>query len=153
MAGAALIDRLLGHPVRVLGRAAADPAVERQLQGVVLVSLLVPALPGRLEDGADEAEVGGHPFGDEVVGKVGLPLQPFGEGLAGGAARIQRARAQEEDGPGGIAEAHLGPAVAAGQSVAGAVGAAIDLGDGAAVQPLERIGAEDLEVGRSTAHA
>src|SRR5438105_400084 len=120
VAGAALIDRLLGHPVRVLGRAAADPAVERQLQGVVLVSLLVPALPGRLEDGADEAEVGGHPFGDEVVGKVGLPLQPFGEGLAGGAARIQRARAQEEDGPGGIAEADLGPAVAAGQSVAGA---------------------------------
>src|SRR5207237_3418082 len=44
VAGAALIDRLLGHPVRVVGRAAADPAVERQLQGAALVHPLAPAL-------------------------------------------------------------------------------------------------------------
>src|SRR2546428_275736 len=75
-------------------------------------------------------------------GRPRLGLQPLGEGLVAGAGHVQRAGADEDDRRLRIAKSNLRPAKRLRQSMAGAVGAAVGFGDRAAVQPLERVGAE-----------
>src|SRR5207253_8732692 len=76
-----------------------------------------------------------------------------GERLIAGAGQVERARADEDDRRLRITKSNLRPPKRLCQSVAGTVGAAVGFGDRAAVQPLERVGAEELQVLLALAHA
>ena len=80
-------------------------------------------------------------------------IEPLGERLVAGTRGIQRARADEDDGCLRVSEADLRPAEWQCEAFAGAVGGPAGFGDRAAVQPLERVRAEELQVLLALAHA
>ena len=80
-------------------------------------------------------------------------IEPLGERLVAGTRGIQRARADKDDGCLRVSEADFRPAEWQCEALAGAVGGPAGFGDRAAVQPLERVRAEELQVLLALAHA
>jgi phage shock protein E len=80
-------------------------------------------------------------------------IEPFSERLIARARGIQRARADEDDRRLRVSKANLRPAEWLGETLAGAVLASVDLRDRAAMEPLEGVRAEELQVLLALAHA
>ncbi len=148
-----LVQGVIGHQVRVSRGAPDGPGVEGEIHHVVFVGFLPEPAARRQEHGTRVLVIGLRRVRRHVVLEGGFVIEPLAEGLVAGARGIQRARADEHDRRLWVSEADLGPAQWQGESFAWAVGAAVSLRDRAAVQPLERVRAEKLQVLLALAHA
>src|SRR5438270_3136715 len=114
---------------------------------------LAQAAARRLEHAAGELEIGMRRLRRHVMLQAGLVIEPFGEGVVRRAREIERARTEEEHWRLRVSETDLRSPKRLRKALAGAVGAAVVLRDGATVEAFEGVGAEELQVLLALAHA